>query len=113
MKEVFDFLVENHKLMIQILTLVFEAIVFLVLLAKKKVNPSISGIVAQLPALVGIAEEKFGAGKGADKKAYVLACASALFTKATGQVLSESSGIYKTFANAVEEILSTPQRKEK
>lgn len=106
-----QFIFEHWKEIVEI-TLSLCCLVIL-LIKRRKINPSISGVSSQLPDLVGIAEQKFGKGCGASKKQFVLDCACRLYEKSTGVKLTEKSGIYHIFDDTIETILSTPQKKEK
>ena len=80
---------------------------------KGKTNPAVEHVYSQLPSIISHIESVYGAGHGDVKKAAVLDVCDSLFYKLSGIHLKSSEYFMAKFDKAIEDILSTPSRKEK
>ena len=110
MEIVLKFIVEHWYLMLWIVLEVIFGV--LLLLKKSKSCEPLHAVISALPDFILFAENKFGAGHGVEKKAFVLYLAVSRFKDYTGIELSRESGIYKVIDRKIEDILKTPMKKE-
>lgn len=104
-----SFITENLELFLTLIMIFVELFSFLVLLflRTKKKFPAISIILSKLPFIINHVE-KLGKS-GNEKKEMVLYIAKKLFQKEAG--CDATSSVVKYFDEAIEDILSTPQKK--
>lgn len=102
MKWLFD----NWKLFLLVLLALCELVLFILSLTKKavKIDSLKEKILNLLPFIISIAEDLFGSGLGSVKKDYVL--------KVVKKVLSLDNSYDSFISEALENILSTPHKKE-
>jgi hypothetical protein len=109
---VLEFLRDNWQYVVIGLSAIVEVLVLFVFKRRKSVSPFYE-VVSVLPKLIDKVESRIGAGNGAIKKEKVLDAAIVLYEKLTGVCLSKSSKIVKDLDDAIESILTTPQKKGK
>lgn len=108
-----DFIKNNIELIVLGAACLVDIILFLMTILKKKVNPSVDKVIAELPGFISFAEDAIKPGQGEQKKTLVLKKAWCLYKQLTGISLSVDSSIMKLFSRKIEEILETPQKKER
>lgn len=111
MKDFMSFITENYRVLI---VLAFQIVTFVILLCKKKVkiDDVAKQVLMLIPDFINLAEGKFETG--AEKYSYVFnRCVELL------QVLTKKSGLevcatYTALIDSmIENVLSTPQKKER
>lgn len=108
-----SFIVDHYRLILIGLWILIEVIFGVcVLLRKSKSNEPLHAVISQLPKFIIYAENKFGAGNGDVKKAFVLSHALSLFKDFTGIELKSDCSLVKVISEKIEEILKTPSKKE-
>lgn len=109
-----EFFVQNWKLLVLCFCALLEliSVVNLLILQRKKTgDDSVQFVISKLPSFISSVEKVVGAGQGSIKKSAVLEVAIDLYKKLTGIKITEDSKIALRFGEAIEEILSTPQKK--
>lgn len=104
-----DFLRRNWK---WLLPCICTFVSFIVLLFKKKVKIKdvFSMVLMKLPSFINLAEE--AASSGEEKFSFVFTACLSLLCDALGCSMAEAESKYGALVtNAIEEILSTPQKK--
>ena len=96
-----------------IVLMIFLALVILIItLVQKRPNKFIDTVTEKiatlLPQFIRIAEDKFGAGKGEQKLAYVIALVQEWFN---GEKLEFTDYYLKLTKLFIEQILNTPEKK--
>lgn len=109
-----EFFVQNWKLFVLCFCALLELISVVnlcILYRKKSGDDSVQFVITRLPSIISSVEKLVGAGEGLTKKSYVLELAIDLYKKLTGIKITNDSKIALRFDEAIEEILTTPQKK--
>ncbi len=108
-----DFIFTWYKEILFCVSVVIEFVFFIVALIKKskKQTPITLDLLELVPKYIAAAEKILGSGKGEKKRDFVLDELSKIFFNYTGHSMDEAT--FKFLSKAIEEILSTPQKKEK
>lgn len=111
MEKLLQFFMENWK---ELSVLFVAVLTFLVSLFRKKgkVDPVIEFLLANIPHVINVFESRIGSGHGEEKKRSVMSQLCAAYKNMTGVALKEGSNYYKMLSEYVEEVLSTPHKKE-
>lgn len=105
-----EILKENWKLILEVVVLLASIIFFIVKKKPVKVIDSLkTAIMRILPILINEAEEKFGAGNGAEKNKFVLQ--SVIDDLKVTQPGVDVNFYLPFIRKFIEDILSTPQKK--
>lgn len=107
-----EFIINNYQQIILIFACLFDVVLFLIGVFKKKANAPLTEVISCLPRLIIKAEKKIGAGNGSQKKLMVLDWALDLYKELTGVDVDCKSWIAEDISVAIERILRTPQKKE-
>lgn len=108
----FEFLKENYQLIILIGSCILDAVLFFVAVIKKKKLPILAAVLEVLPSL--ILKGELSGLKGQEKKDFVLDLAVSYMASLIGcdeKEINKNGRVY--LSEKIEEILSTPQKKEK
>ena len=111
--EILNFIKENYEIIILVGACLLDLILFLVGLLRKKTRPALDVVMTGAPIYIKYAEEFIGAGKGEEKKAFVMKYLCKTYKNLTGFDLVPGSVIYDDLDKFVEKILETPTKKGK
>ena len=98
MEKVLSWIVENYELLILVGACIFDIVLFLIGVFRKKRNISLEEILLRIPHLVFLAEERFGQGHGELKKKMVLEMLLDMYKQDTGVLVLPGSDVSKTFS---------------
>lgn len=109
MKEFTTFVTENWKFIVESLLTVIS--IFLVIFLRRKIKVKSTGsLYERIVELINDAESIYGSGHGSEKLSYVLTGISAEWI-AMGFQKESLKDVLPAYADLVEKILSTPQKK--
>lgn len=108
-----EFILTYYKELIALGCFLIELLFTVVILIKKSKKDTgvVGAILSNLPAVINLVEKKFGSGTGTTKKVQALDTALELYRSMTGVCLTYDSQIAHILSDAIEDILSTPQKK--
>ena len=107
-----EFIFTYFRELIACLCFLLELVFLLIGIFKKrkKETPILLDLLELVPKYIAAAEKIIGSGKGEKKRDFVLDELSKVFYSYTGKTIDEAT--FKFISKAIEEILSTPQKKE-
>lgn len=108
-----DFIKSNIDIIVLVGACLVDIILFVMPILKKKSDPSLMAVIADIPSFVSSAEAKIGSGNGEKKKLYVLDLACRTYRHLTGVAVSKDSFVYRCFSRAIEDVLFAPHKKER
>ena len=106
-----EFFMNYYKEIIVLFCFLLELVVSSVAIIKKSKKGSTlyADILSALPVIISEVENKIGSGHGYEKRNLVMSIVEKMILKETGHEITRSENLM--FRDAIERILSTPQKK--